>query len=245
MQLDYRIRAMLPALAVMTVFSQIKFVYPVHELIQLVFIVEDEASLEITFVGVFGPHSGTRQIGGAHKGPNTVNDDGFRVYSGAQNALEQIAVDQGLETVEVLAKARSGLLGVNEAYRYPRFHQIVEHFQQRLKPVVVLDMQILDVCGHDPQEPLCLGQVRLDEFCVDVSIEQEPVHGVSVAWPQKTADEEYTTVIGQINNGKLSMRAAFVALPTFFKAQFAIADVGLESVKSPSGVFTTQTVFSE
>ena len=156
----------------MAVFAQIEFVYPMHQLIQVILVVEHETCLEISLVGVFCPHTSAGQVGGPDEGFYTVNDDCLGVYSWTQDTLEQLTLDQSVKTIKIFTKPWSGLLGVNESYCDTRLHESAENFQKGLKTVVVFDMQILYIGGNYPQEPFGHGQFRLYESGVDISVEQ-------------------------------------------------------------------------
>ena len=56
---------------------------------------------------VFAAHARTGQIRRSDKGDLAVNDNRLCVYPGAQNALEQFAIDEFIVTVEILAKPRT------------------------------------------------------------------------------------------------------------------------------------------
>ena len=160
----------------MAVIAKEKCVSPIHKLINLVAIVEQKSRFKVAFVDALATESGAGQVSGTDEGQFTVDYQRFGVHPGAKHAFEKFRAVQSGITVELFSKTRTGLFCMNEADRDTALYQLFEQCQQRLKAAVELDIQVFDIRGYHPEEALCLRDVLLQHFCVDISVEYQTVH---------------------------------------------------------------------
>jgi hypothetical protein len=156
-QFDYWIRAKFSSLAVNAMFTKIQGVDPVHELCQLLLIVEQKSSFKVSFMLAFGAHASPCQVGRSDKSENAVDNDGFGMNSRTQDSFKQFAVYQGVKAIKFFAKSRPWFFCVYQPHRDAGFNQRIEGFKQWQKAEIDLYVQILDIGCNDPKELPRLG----------------------------------------------------------------------------------------
>ena len=109
------IRTGVTTLAVLAEFAEVELVDPFHHRAEVFFLVGDEAGFEISAERTLGSHAGSGEICRADEALFPIDDDRFGVNARAEDALEEIALDERRIAIEVLAEARSRLLGMEEA----------------------------------------------------------------------------------------------------------------------------------
>lgn len=171
-----RIRAGCPPLALLAELAEIQLVDPVHQLAEMGRIIGEHARLEVALVLALRSQSRAGQIGRADEGLFAINHHRLGVDARAEDAFKKIAIDQVRVSVEVLAEARSGFLGMHQANGDPAMDQIRQDFQQGHKTPVLGNMQVLDVGRDDPEEFPRLRQKFDNHAAVDGFIEEE-FHG--------------------------------------------------------------------
>ena len=112
-----------------------------HELADDFLVLGDDAGLEVTSVVTLGTEACTGEIGGADVGDATIGDDALHVHARAEDATEEIALDEFGEAVEVGAKAWAGFLGVDETHFDTFADFSSEHFQDLMAPFNVGQIQ--------------------------------------------------------------------------------------------------------
>ena len=93
-----------------------------HDLLDKDSLVGNDAGLEVSPVLAFGAHSGAGQIGAAGVGKSTINNHGLEMNARAENSLH--AGDQIRVAVEILAKSRARLFGVQQSDLHMALRQI-------------------------------------------------------------------------------------------------------------------------
>ncbi len=109
------IRTGVAALAVLAELAEVELVDPFHHRAEVFFLVGDEAGFEISAERALGSHAGSGEICRADEALFPIDDDRFGVNARAEDALEEIALDERRIAIEVLAEARSRFLGMEEA----------------------------------------------------------------------------------------------------------------------------------
>jgi hypothetical protein len=147
--------------------------------------VGDEAGFEVPFKRAFGPDAGPGEVGGADEGFDAIDDDGFGVDTGAEDAFEEVALDEGGVAVEVLAKAGAGFFGVEEADGDALVDEVGEDFEEGDEAAAFFDVEVFEVGGDDPEEFLGPGEHVHDNAFVDFFVEDEVGHR---GWQGKAAE---------------------------------------------------------
>ena len=88
------IRTGVAALAVLAELAEVELVDPFHHRAEVFFLVGDEAGFEISAERTLGSHAGSGEICRADKGLFFIGDDRFGVNARAEDALEEIALDE-------------------------------------------------------------------------------------------------------------------------------------------------------
>ena len=109
------IRTGFAALAVWAELAEVELVDPFHHWAEVFFLVGDEAGFEISTERALGSHAGSGEICRADEAFFPIDDDRFSVNARAEDALEEIALDERRIAIEVFAEARSRFLGMEEA----------------------------------------------------------------------------------------------------------------------------------
>ncbi len=144
--------------------------------------VGDEAGFEVSFEGPFGADPGAGEVCGADEGFSAIDDDGFGVNARAEDAFEEVTLDEGGVFVEVLAKAGSGFFGVEESDGDAFVNEVGEDLEEGDKAATFFDVKVLEVCGDDPEEFFSAGEHVDDDALVDFFVENEVGHrGESLA----------------------------------------------------------------
>lgn len=139
-------------------------------------LVGDEARFEVAFERSFGTDAGTGEVGGADEGFDAIDDDGLGVNAGAEDALEEIALDEGGVAVEVLTKAGAGFLGMEETDGDAFVDKVGEDFEEGDEAAAFFDVKVFEVGGDDPEEFLSPGKHVHDDALVDFFVEDEVGH---------------------------------------------------------------------
>lgn len=120
--------------------------------------VGENTSLEVAVAGAFHSQTRTGEVGRSYVGHFEVEDYDLEMYPRAEDALK--AGEENGISVEVLAKVRSRLLGVDK----PDFPALRYQVRQDTQERPVTDIQILDIRRPDPQGPLYVRDPGNDLF---------------------------------------------------------------------------------
>jgi len=155
-RLGNRVRAGVAPLAFDAGISEVEGIDPLHHRVEVGGFVGEEAGFEVSAMGGFGPESGSSEIGGADEGFFAIDDEGFGVDAGAENAFEEIGLDEGGVAVEVFSESGAWLLSMKKSHCDPVLNEIGKDFEKGDKFASFCNVQILDVCGDDPEKTTCL-----------------------------------------------------------------------------------------
>lgn len=79
--------------------------------------------------------------------------------------------------VKVRAEPRPRLFRVDQPHRHAAFRQLRDDLEKGHRALSPDDVQVLDVCGHDPKEPLRRGHQVLEDAGVNFFVQEEFAHG--------------------------------------------------------------------
>lgn len=144
----------------------------------MLLVIGDEARFEVSLERAFGPDASAREVGRSDEGFLSVDDDGLGVDAGAEDALEEIGLDEGGEAVEIFAESWSWFLGVEETDGDSVIHEVGEDFEKGDEASAFLDMEVLDVSGDDPEKTLGVWDHLDDDALVDFFVEDKFGHRV-------------------------------------------------------------------
>ena len=88
--------------------SEVEGVDPLHKRLEVVRGVGEESGLEVASLGALAAHPGAGEVGGADKGGGAIDNDGLGVDAGAEDALEEFALDEDGVVVKVFPEAWAG-----------------------------------------------------------------------------------------------------------------------------------------
>ncbi len=137
-------------------------------------VVGEDGGLEVAGGGAFCAHAGTGEIGGADTSEAGVDDDGLEVDAGAEDALE--AVNEVGVFVEVAAEEGAGLFGVEEADFDVAAGEAGEDFEDGDELAVLVDVEVLEVGGGEPEELLGRRDVSANDFIINPAVGQKGEH---------------------------------------------------------------------
>ena len=149
------------------------------------FFVGYEAGFEVPPEWTFGPDTCSGKVGGADESFPAIRDDGLGVDAGAEDALEEFALDEGGVAVEVFAESRAGLFGVEKADRDAFVDHVGEDFEQGDEATALFHVQVFEVGGDDPEEFLGPGEHFDNHLLVDVFVKNELDHGTTLSEERK------------------------------------------------------------
>lgn len=132
--------------------TEVELIDPFHHGLEMHGIIGEETRLKVAFVRRLCPESRTGEVGGADEGVGAIDDDGFGVNARAEDALEEMAVDEVRVAIKVSPKARARFFGVHEADVDTLLDQVGKNFEQGDEAFALGHMEVFDVGGDDPQE---------------------------------------------------------------------------------------------
>ena len=168
--------AILAATALEAGFAEVEFVNPLDEGSEVGLLVGEDAGLEVALGRALGTHARSREVGRGDEGGFAIDDDGLGVDAGAENTLEEFALQECGIAVKVFTEAGARLLGMKEADGDSSLDEVGKDGQERDVAAPLLDVQVFEVSGDDPEETLSLGDQLLDHAVVDLLVEEEFGH---------------------------------------------------------------------
>ena len=122
--------------------------------------VGEDAGLEVAVVVAFHTDAGTSEVGGADVGGGAVENHYLEMNPWAESPFQPAPQPRIL--VEILAEVLSWFLGMKQPHIDTPFQQIIEHRQERHHAPSSLHIQVLEVCGTNPQVVLYLRAAGKD-----------------------------------------------------------------------------------
>ena len=159
--LRYRVPAVLPSQALPAVQSHPDLVELLHGLTHQLGFAGEDTRLEVAGVGPFHPDARTGEVRTAEIDRAAVEDQHLEVDPGTEHPFQSFR--QRRVFVEVLSEGRSGFFGVDEAHLHALAHQLRQHGEERQRALPHPHVEVLDVCGADPQRPPDGGHAGEDE----------------------------------------------------------------------------------
>ena len=169
------------AAAFETGFAEVEFVDPFDERGEVGGVVGEDPGFEVATGGAFGTKASSGKVSGGDEGGFAVDDDGFGVDAGAENAFEEFAFDEGGVAVEVFAKSRAGFFGMKESDCDASFYEVGEDGEKGDVAASFFDVEVFEVGSNDPEVMLSIWHEVLDDAVIDLVVEDEFGHEVLVA----------------------------------------------------------------
>ena len=123
-------------------------------------VVGEDAGLEVAVVVAFHAYAGACEVGGADVGGGAVENHYLEMHPWAESPFQPAPQPRIL--VEVLAEVLTRLFGMKQPHIDTPFQQIIEHRQERHHIPSSLHIQVLEVCGTNPQVVLHLRAAGKD-----------------------------------------------------------------------------------
>lgn len=143
-----RVGAEVFAFAIFTVTPYPYIVKLIHCLLNNLWFVRQEASLEVACCVGFHADAGTSEVCAADIHLFAVEHQHLEVYTRAEHALQSV-IQYGV-LVEILTEVRSRLLSVDESHLHSPPYEQSDERQKRLLLVAHLHIQVFYVGGPDP-----------------------------------------------------------------------------------------------
>ena len=112
-------------------------------------VVREDSRFEVATEGAFHADAGSGQVCRADVDGFEVKYHHLEMHSRTHDAFE--VGRENLIAVEIFAKVRAGFLSVNESHAYAALEQSGELSEQRYRFAVLLDVNILDIGGANPE----------------------------------------------------------------------------------------------
>ncbi len=112
-------------------------------------VIREDSRLEVTAEGTFHADACACQVCRANVGSFKVENHHLEMHSRAHDAFEVGC--ENFIAVKILAEVRAGFFCVNESHAYTTLEESCELSEQRYRFAVLLDVNILDVGGADPE----------------------------------------------------------------------------------------------
>lgn len=112
-------------------------------------VVREDSCFKVAAEGAFHADACACQVCRANVGSFKVENHHLEMHSRAHDAFEVGC--ENFIAVKILAEVRAGFLGVNESHAYAALEQSGELSEQRYRFAILLDVNILDVGGANPE----------------------------------------------------------------------------------------------
>lgn len=123
-------------------------------------LVGEDAGLEVAVVVAFQTHAGAREVGGANIGGGAVENHYLEMNPWAESPFQPAPQPRIL--VKILAEVLAWFFGMKQPHIDTPFQQIIEHRQEWHHIPSSLHIQVLEVCGTNPQVVLHLRAAGKD-----------------------------------------------------------------------------------
>ena len=127
----------------------------VHGLLNQLWIVGEDAGLEVAGAVAFHADACAGEVGAADICHLAIENKNLEMYSRTKHPFQ--AIKQGRIFVEVLTERWTRLLGMNESHLNAFFDELCQNGQEGLRLRADLDIQVLDVGGANPKAALDRG----------------------------------------------------------------------------------------
>ena len=112
-------------------------------------VIREDSRFEVAAEGAFHADAGSSQVCRADVGGFEVENHHLEMHSRTHNAFEVGC--ENLIAVEIFAEVRAGFFCMNEPHAYAALEQSCELSEQRYRFAVLLDVNILDIGGANPE----------------------------------------------------------------------------------------------
>jgi len=130
----------------------------------------EEACFEIPTQGRLCAKSGSGEVCGADEGLLAVDNDGLGVNARAEDALEEIGLDECWIAIKVFAKSGAWLFGVEEADGNALLNKVGEDFEKGDETSPFFYVEVFDVRRDNPEESLSLWDEIHEDTLVDILV---------------------------------------------------------------------------
>ena len=112
-------------------------------------VIREDSCFEVAAEGVFHADARTCQVCGADVGGFKVENYHLEMHSRAHDTFE--VGRENLIAVEIFAEVRAGFFCMNEPHAHAALEESCELSEQRYRFAVLLDVNILDIGGANPE----------------------------------------------------------------------------------------------
>jgi len=159
--------------------TEVEGVDPLDEFVEVLFFISEEAGFEITAQGRLCAEASSGEVCGADEGLLAVDNDGLGVNTRAEDALEEIGLDECWIAIEVFAESGAWLFGVEEADGNALLNEVGEDFEKGDETSSFFHVEVFDVRRDNPEESLSLWDEIHEDTLVDILVKDQVGHAVS------------------------------------------------------------------